>query len=159
VRATWSLSFSAWIIWTVYALQWSILSSTSCTIERGICNYKQAARIDLGRLCWNASLMRLTFSSEVCVFPDFTHNRLPVVLSLLSQNWILFHIGGWHSYCILKQRWSAIRDCNFASHNTHWTCFVLTLLLSLPKATSWYLRISWAWKRVFLSNDINRIHV
>jgi hypothetical protein len=52
-----------------------------------VCNCKLAAGIDLRALHWNASLMRLTFSSEVRVFPgDLTHNRLPVVLSVLSQN-------------------------------------------------------------------------
>jgi hypothetical protein len=53
VRATWSLSFSAWIIWILYALRWSLLCSTSCTVERGVCNCKLAAQIGL-RLFYNA---------------------------------------------------------------------------------------------------------
>jgi hypothetical protein len=55
---------------------------------------KLTARIDLRGLHWNASLMWLTISSEVPVFPgDFIHNRLPAVISLLAQNRMIFHVG------------------------------------------------------------------
>jgi hypothetical protein len=37
VRATWSLGFSAWIIWILYTLRRSFLCSTSCTVESGMC--------------------------------------------------------------------------------------------------------------------------
>jgi hypothetical protein len=91
VRATWSLSFSAWIVWILFTLRQSLLYSISWTAECGICNWTLAAQIDLHRLHWNASLMRLTFSSEVHVFPgDFTCNRLRVFLSLLFENGMLF---------------------------------------------------------------------
>jgi hypothetical protein len=46
--------------------------------------------------------------------------RLPVVLSLLSQNQVLFCVGGWRPYCALKQCWTAVRDCSSANHNMHW---------------------------------------
>jgi hypothetical protein len=92
-------------------------------LNGGICICKLAARIDLCRLHWSSSLMWLTFSSEVRVFPeDFTRNRLPVVPSLFSQNRILFCIDGWCPYRVLKWRWTAVRDFNSASHNMHWTC-------------------------------------
>jgi hypothetical protein len=85
-------------------------------------NCKLAARIVLRGLRWNASIMRLT-SSEVRDFPgDFTRNRLHAVLSLLSENRMRFRIGGWCPFCILKRHWTAVRNCNSASHNTHWTC-------------------------------------
>jgi hypothetical protein len=91
MRTTWSLSFSTWIIWMLYALRWSLLHSTSCTVEREISNCKLAAWLNWRGILWNASLMRLTFSSEIRVFPgDFTCNGLPVVLSLLFQNRMLF---------------------------------------------------------------------
>jgi hypothetical protein len=123
VRATWSLGLSARIIWIFYAFRQSILCSTSCTVEREICTQLQASRTNwLHELRWNASLMRLAFSSEVHVFPgDSTCNRLPVVLSLLSQSRTIFLVGGRRPYCVLKRRWTAVRDCNSASHNTHWT--------------------------------------
>jgi hypothetical protein len=47
MRATWSLGFSAWIIWILYALMQGLLCSTLCTAERGICNCKLAEWIDL----------------------------------------------------------------------------------------------------------------
>jgi hypothetical protein len=123
LHAFWSLSFSAWIIWILYDLRQSLLCSILCTLEHGICNCKLAGQIDLRRLRCSASLMHLTFSSEVHVFSgDLTHNKLPVVLSLLCQNRRLFHIGGWCPYYILKWSWTGIRDRNFASHNRHWTC-------------------------------------
>jgi hypothetical protein len=57
-------------------LRRSLLCSTACNVEHGTCNCKLAARIDLRGLRWNASLMRLTFSSEVRVVPgDFTHKQ------------------------------------------------------------------------------------
>jgi hypothetical protein len=47
-------------------------------------NCKLAALTDLRGLYWNASVMQLTFSLEVSIFAgDFTHNRLPVVLSFV----------------------------------------------------------------------------
>jgi hypothetical protein len=85
VRATWALSFRAWIIWILYALRQSLLCRTSCTVERDICNCKLGAQIFLRRLRWNASLMWLTFSSKIHVFAgDFTCDGLPGALSLLS---------------------------------------------------------------------------
>jgi hypothetical protein len=58
-------------------------------------NCKLLAQIDLRELHWNSSLKRLTFFSEVHIFPgDFTSNRLPGVLGLLSQNGMLFRVGG-----------------------------------------------------------------
>jgi hypothetical protein len=63
-----------------------ILGGAFCVAHRALLNCKQEARIHLRGLRWNASLMRPTFSSEVRVFPgDFTCNRLPVALSLLSR--------------------------------------------------------------------------
>jgi hypothetical protein len=127
-------------------------------------NWKLAAWIDLRGRHWNVSLMQLTSSSEVHVFPgDFTRNRQPVVLSLLSQKWMLFHVGGWHPYCVLKWHWTAGRDCNYASPNTHWTC-------SVVQHRYWARRMSPAGActlascekktfRVFLSDDINQIYV
>jgi hypothetical protein len=107
-----------------HELTWqSPLCCTSRTVERGIYNCKPAARIDLRGLRRNASLMWLTLSSEVLVFPgEFTHNGLPVILSLLSQKRMLFHVWGRRPYCVIKRRWTAVRDCISASHNTHWTC-------------------------------------
>jgi hypothetical protein len=64
-----------------YALRRSLLSCTSCNVECGICNCKLAVWIDLRRLRWNASIIRLTFTSEVRVFLDFARNGLPAVLS------------------------------------------------------------------------------
>jgi hypothetical protein len=123
VRATWSLCFNARITWILYVLRSSLSCSTPCMlIVEFVCNCKLGARIDLRRLHWNASLMRLTFSPEVCVFPDFTCIRLLLVLTLLPQTWMLFRIGGWHPYCVLKWRGTAVRDCNSACHNMHWTC-------------------------------------
>jgi hypothetical protein len=99
------------------------LCSTSCTVERGICYCKPAALIDLRGSRWNASLMRLPFSSEVLVIPeDFTRKILSVVLSLLSQSRMFFRIGGFRPYCVLKLRWTAVRYCNSARHNTHSAC-------------------------------------
>jgi hypothetical protein len=97
VRATWSLGFSASIIWILYALRRSLLCRSSCTVERVIVrNGKLAARIDLHGLRWNTSLMRVTYSSEVRVFPeDFTRNTLPVVLRLLSQDPTIFRLRSW----------------------------------------------------------------
>jgi hypothetical protein len=75
VRATWSLCFSVWIIWILYA---SLLGRAFCVAHRALLNME---------FHWNASLMWLTFSSEVYVFPgDFTCSRLPVVLCLLEPH-------------------------------------------------------------------------
>jgi hypothetical protein len=51
-----------------------------------------------------------------------TVDWLPVVLSMLSQNRVLFRVRGWHPYWVLKWHWTAVRDCNSATHNMHWTC-------------------------------------
>jgi hypothetical protein len=86
-------------------------SSESCTLLGGafcvallnmefVPNCKLAARIDLRGLRWNASLMRLTFSSEVHVFQEILYATLPIVLSLLSQNRMLFPVGGWRPYIL-----------------------------------------------------------
>jgi hypothetical protein len=57
----------------MYTLRRSLSYSTLCTVGCGICNCKLAAQIDLRGLHWNASLMQLTFSSDVRVFSgDFT---------------------------------------------------------------------------------------
>jgi hypothetical protein len=68
----------------------TLLGGAYCVVHRKqvefVRNCKLAARIDFRELRWNTPLKRLTFSSEVRVFPrDFTRNKLPVVLSLLSQ--------------------------------------------------------------------------
>jgi hypothetical protein len=108
--------------------------------------------------------MRLTFSSEIHVFPgDFTCNRLPVVLILLSQNRMLFHVEGRRRYCILKRRRTAIRVFNSSSHSTHWACscgvdIVTELAESHQLAQVRKLGMKKA-SRVFLSDDINRIRV
>jgi hypothetical protein len=136
---------------------------TSCTVEHGFCTCKLAAQIDLRWLHWNASLMRLTFSSEVCVFQDFTCNRLPVALSLLSQNQMFFHVGDWHPNCVLKLCWRAVRDCSSASHTTHWACSCsvdsvteLTEGHQLVHACKLGMKKTF---RVFLSDYINQICV
>jgi hypothetical protein len=78
----------------------TLLGGAVCVAHRALLNVEfvrnceLAARIDLRGLRWNACQMRLTFYSDVRVFPDFTLKRLPVVLSLLSQNRILFRRGG-----------------------------------------------------------------
>jgi hypothetical protein len=116
-------SSSAGIIWILYSLRRSLLCSTLCTVEHGICNCKLAARIDLCRLRWNASLMQLTFSSGVHVCPgDFTHNRLPVVPSLPFQDQVLFHVGGWCPHWVLKRRWTTVRAFSSAGYNMYWIC-------------------------------------
>jgi hypothetical protein len=78
------------------------------------------ARIDLSGLRWNAPPMRLTFSSEIRIFSgDFIRNRL---LQFVVPVPMFFRIGGFRPYCILNRGWTAARDCNSASQNTHWTC-------------------------------------
>jgi hypothetical protein len=119
VRATWSLGFGAWIILILYAPRWSLLCSTSFTVER---------EIDLRGLRWNASLTRLTFSSEVRVFPGgFTRNTLSAVLSSLSRNQKLFCVGSRRPYYVLKRRWAAVRDSNCSSHK-----YALNVFLCCP---------------------------
>jgi hypothetical protein len=83
----------------------TMLIGSFCVAHRALFNVefvrncKLAARIDLRGLRCNSYLMRLIFSSEVHVFTgDFTSNVLPVVFSLLFQNWMLFRVGGWHPY-------------------------------------------------------------
>jgi hypothetical protein len=114
VLATWSLGFSIWIIWILWLLGEAFRVEHDALLNvEFVRSYKLAARVDL------RGLRRI--SSDFHVFPgDFTRNRLPVVLSLLSQNWMLFRVGGWRPYCVLKQRWKAVSYCNSASHNTHW---------------------------------------
>jgi hypothetical protein len=119
VCAIWSLSFSAWIMWIFYAtLRRSRLCSTLCTVECGICSCKLAAQIDLRRICWSASPMWSIFSSEVHVFQEISHSTD----YMSSQNQMLLYVGGWCPHCVLKLCRIAIRDCNSAIHNTHWTC-------------------------------------
>jgi hypothetical protein len=145
VHATWSLGFSAWIIWILYTLRQSLLCSALCTVERGIYKCKLAAHIDLRGLRWNASPMQLIFSSEVHVFPE------------------ILHVGGWCPYCILKRCWTVISDCNSARHNTHWICpcgvdIVTELVEGHQLAHVCKLGTKKTF-RVFLSNNINRICV
>jgi hypothetical protein len=102
--------------------------------------------------------MRLTFSSEVRAFPkDFTHNKLPVVLSPLSQNRTVFRVGGWRPYCIVKWCWTAVRVCN-----SHWTCSCgVNILTELAEGHQLAHVHKPGMKKpsVFLSNDINWIRV
>jgi hypothetical protein len=98
-------------------------STYALSIMEFVRNCKLAARIDLRGLRCNACLMGVTFSSEVRVFPgDLTNNTILVVLSFLTQNLMLFRVGCWRLYCVLKRRWTAVRDCNSASHNKLWNC-------------------------------------
>ena len=77
---------------------------------------------------WNASLMRSTFSSEVRGFPgDFTRNKLPVVQSLLSQNRMLFLVGGWRPYRVQKCRCTDVTDCTVTPPTTKLTELALAL--------------------------------
>jgi hypothetical protein len=103
-----------------------LLGTAFCAAHRAllnvesVCKCKLVARIDLLGLRWNASPMQLTFSSEAHVFPgDFRRNRLPAVLSLLSQNIMLFRVECWRLHRVLKRRWLPVRDRNSARHNTH----------------------------------------
>jgi hypothetical protein len=124
---------------------------------------KLAAQIDLRRIRRNASLMWLTFSSEILVFPDFTCNRRPAGLSLLSQNRTLFCVV-WHPYCLLKWHWTASRDYNSASHNTDWTWFCGVDIVTEPAESHQLAHvhnpgIKKKTFRAFLFDDINKIRV
>jgi hypothetical protein len=125
-----------------------------------VCNCKLAAWIDLRRLRWNAYLMQLIFSSEVHVSPgDFKCNRLPAVLTLLSKNRMLFRVGAWHLYCVLKWRWIAIRDYSSASHNMHWICSCGINIITEPDEghqPAHAHKPGMKKPRVFLSDDIHQ---
>jgi hypothetical protein len=54
---------------------------------------------------------RRFYTQQITCTPQF------VVL----ENRMLFPVGGWRPYCVLKRRWTVVRDCNFARHNMLWT--------------------------------------
>jgi hypothetical protein len=54
-----------------------------------------------------------------CLSKRFYMQQTACSLTLLSQNQILFCVGGWCPYCVLKRCCTAVRDCNSASHNMH----------------------------------------
>jgi hypothetical protein len=101
-------------------------------------------------------LLLLMFSSEIHVFPgDFMYNRLPAALSLLSENQMLFHVGGWCPYCILTWCLAAIREYNSAGHNMHWTCSCgVYIIIGLSKGHQLVHACKPGMKRVFLFEDV-----
>jgi hypothetical protein len=143
VCATWSLGFSTWIIWILYALRRSLLCSTSCTIERGTCYCKLAAWTDLCGLRWNASLMRSTFSSEVHSSRRFYMQQTTCCPRFVVPGPNTFPCRRMTSILHSKTKLTAIRDCNSASTtHTEPVPVVSTLLLSSPKVTSRRMRVN-----------------
>jgi hypothetical protein len=151
VCATWSLGFHAWIILILCALKQSILSTTSCTAECGICNCRLTSQTDLHGLCRNASLMQLTISSEVPYLSRWFYIKQPTCslkFAVPEPNAFLHRklTSILHSKMMLN---SHKRLQLLATTCTEPLPVVSTSLLSSPKITSWGMGISWAWKNNF----------